>query len=136
MIEDEIFYVGQKAFINKNDEILVLRNPTEGVDYPGGKIQQGENNLVESLKREVREETGLEISVGEPFVTWISELPKNHYLAGKKLLLIGYKCKYISGEVILSHEHDKFSWVTKDNYIEINDGTAYFKILEKYYSKN
>lgn len=134
MKEDETFYIGQKAFINKDGQVLVLRDPIEGVDYPGGKIQQGETDLVESLKREVKEETGLEISVGDSFVTWMSELPENHRNAGKKLFLIGYKCEYISGEVSLSHEHDKFSWVTKDNYMEIDDGTEYFKILKKYYS--
>jgi 8-oxo-dGTP diphosphatase len=136
MIEDETFYIGQKAFINKDGQLLVLRDPIEGVDYPGGKIQQGETDLVESLKREVREETGLEISVGEPFVTWMSELPKNHRNAGKKVLLVGYKCEYISGEVALSNEHDKYSWVTKDNYMDIDDGTPYFKIIEKYYLSN
>lgn len=117
MIEDEIFYIGQKAFIDKDGQVLVLRDPIEGIDYPGGKIQQGETSLAESLKREVREETGLEISVGNPFITWMSELPKSHHNAGKKVFLIGYKCDYISGEVALSNEHDKFYWVTKDNYM-------------------
>ncbi len=133
MKEDEIFYVGQKAFIQKGNELLVLGDPTEGLDYPGGKIQEGETNLTESLKREVREETGLEISVGDPFVTWTNTFPNSHRLAGKKVFLIGYKCKYVSGDVVLSHEHDKFSWVTKDNFMDVDDGTSYFEILKKYY---
>lgn len=134
MKEDMLFYVGQKAFIKKGNEVLVLGDPEEGLDYPGGKIQIGETDIVESLKREVREETGLEISVGEPFATWTNIFPEHHRLAGKTVFLVGYKCTYVSGEVKLSHEHDKFSWVTKDNYKEVDDGTSFFEILKKYYS--
>lgn len=64
MNEDELFFVGQKAFIRKGDEVLVIHDPIEGLDFPGGKIQVGEENTFESLKREVREETGLEIQIG------------------------------------------------------------------------
>lgn len=134
MKEDALFYVGQKAFIEKDGEVLVLGDPIEGLDYPGGKIQEGEVDLVESLKREVREETGLEISVGEPFATWTNIFPSQHRLAGKRVFLVGYKCIYVSGEVILSNEHDKFSWVTKDNFNTVNDGTSYFEILKKYFA--
>lgn len=133
MNEDALFYVGQKAFIKKGDEVLVLGDPKEGLDYPGGKIQEGETNLVEALKREVREETGLEIRVGEPFATWTNTFPDHHRLAGKKVYLVAYRCEYVSGEVTLSHEHNNFSWVNKHNYQEVNDGTSYFEILNKYF---
>ncbi len=134
MAEDALFYVGQKAFINKDNEILIIGDPKEGLDYPGGKIQEDETDLSESLKREVREETGLEIKVGTPFATWSNIFPAHHRLAGKKVFLIGYKCEYVSGEVQLSHEHDKFQWVNKDNYKSVDDGTSYFDILDKYFS--
>lgn len=132
-MEDEIFYVGQKAFIEKDGEVLVISDPNEGLDYPGGKIQVHEMDLVESLKREVREETSLEIEVGEPFATWINTFPSSHRFAGKKVFLIAYRCKYISREVKLSHEHDNFRWVTIENYNEVNDGTSFFEILKKYF---
>jgi 8-oxo-dGTP diphosphatase len=133
MNEDQTFFVGQKAFIKKGDELLVLGDPNEGLDYPGGKIQEGETDLIESLKREVREETGLEISVGEPFATWMNTFPTHHRHGGKKVYLVGYKCEYVSGDVTLSNEHDKFSWVTKENYKEVDDGTSYFDILDIYF---
>jgi len=133
MKEDATFYVGQKASIKKGEEVLVLGDPQEGLDYPGGKIQEGENDLRESLKREVREETGLEITVGTPFATWTNVFPAHHRLAGKKVFLVGYKCEFVSGDVRLSDEHDTFSWVTKDTYKNANDGTGYFEILDKYF---
>lgn len=134
MKEDALFYVGQKAFIEKDGQVLVLSGPIGGIDYPGGKIQEGEVDLTESLKREVREETGLEISVGEAFFTWTNIFPAQHRLAGKKVFLVGYKCTYVSGEITLSNEHNTFSWVTKDNFNTIDDGTSYFEILKKYFA--
>ena len=134
MKEDALFYVGQKAFIKKGDEILVLGDPTEGLDFPGGKIQEGEEDLIEALKREVREETGLEIEAGAPFITWVNTFPAHHRLAGKKVYLVGYKCEYVSGEVTQSDEHDKFRWVTKDNFKEVDDGTTWFEVLKKYFN--
>ena len=134
MKEDAVFYVGQKAFIKKGSEILILTDPSEGLDFPGGKIQEGEENLEESLRREVREETGLEIKVGEPFTTSISVFRPNHRFAGKKVILIAYKCEYVSGDVKLSPEHSDYTWVTKDNYSKADDRTSFFDMLEKYFS--
>jgi 8-oxo-dGTP pyrophosphatase MutT (NUDIX family) len=133
MQKDGLFYIAQKAFIKKGNEVLVLGDPEEGLDYPGGKIQEGEIDSTKSLQREVMEETGLEISVGEPFVTWLNVFPENHHLAGKQVFLVGYKCEYISGEVTLSHEHNSFSWVNKDNFTNVDDGSSFFEILKKYY---
>ena len=134
MTEDQVFWVGQKAFIVRDDgAVLVLRDPAEGLDFPGGKIQRGEEDLARSLQREVHEETGIEIDIGEPFVTWWNEFPARHKYAGKKVFLVGYRCRLLSGEVRLSSEHDQFRWVTRDNYREVFENSAYFRALEKYF---
>ena len=139
MKEDALFCVGQKAFIEKDGKILVLHDPIEGLDFPGGKIQEGEakegdiSSLMNSLKREVREETGLEIEVGEPFSVWYNEFPKEHRNYPKVVYLVGFKCKYVSGNLNLSDEHDQFKWIDSDNYKEVDDGTHYFQILKKYF---
>ena len=133
MKEDALFYVGQKGFIRKGRDILVLGDPKEGLDFPGGKIQEGETDLHEALKREIREETTLEVNVGKPFATWINTFPDHHPLAGKKVYLVGYICDYVSGDVKLSDEHNTFHWVNKDNYHEVNDGSTFFNILKTYF---
>jgi 8-oxo-dGTP pyrophosphatase MutT (NUDIX family) len=66
MKKDQVFSVGQKAFIEKNGEILVLILPNGMLDFPGGKIQEGETDLDIAFKREVKEETGLDIEIGQP----------------------------------------------------------------------
>ncbi len=143
MAQDGLFYVGQKAVIDKDGEVLVLTDHSAGLDMPGGKIKEGETDFIEELKREVREETGLEIKTGEVFSTGYFEFknPENKNF-GKKVYLVFFKCKYISGDVKLSHEHSGYRWVNKSNYKELGnyrgqkdiDRKDYFWVLEKYFS--
>ena len=141
MKRDALFCVGQKAFIEKDGKVLILGDPTEGLDFPGGKIQEGEakdadaSSLIVSLKREVMEETGLEIEVSDPFAVWYHEFPKNHRNYPKVVYLVAFKCKYVSGNVKLSNEHDSYKWVDKNNYKDVDDGSDYFDILKKYFQK-
>ncbi|MFA5773162.1 MAG: NUDIX domain-containing protein [Candidatus Paceibacterota bacterium] len=142
MKDDALFCIGQKAFIEKDGKVLVLNDPTEGLDFPGGKIQEGEavdgdrTSLIKSLKREVKEETSLEIEVNDPFAVWYHEFSdKGHRNYGKVVYLVGFKCKYVSGEIKLSSEHDNFKWVNKNNYKDVDDDSDYFDILEKYFTK-
>ena len=139
MKSDALFCVGQKAFIEKGGKILVLNDSVEGLDFPGGKIQEGEaingdaSSLVRSLKREAKEETGLEIEVGEPFAVWYHEFPKGHRNYGKNVYLVAFRCEYVSGEIKLSDEHDKFRYVDRNDYKEVDDGSDYFDVLRKYF---
>jgi 8-oxo-dGTP pyrophosphatase MutT (NUDIX family) len=121
MSEDRQFYVGQKAVIAKGSEVLLLHHPVPAPgnnDLPGGKIQVGETDFIEALKREVLEETNLKITVGRPFFTNYWEFPadSNHRNRGKQIYLVFFACTYASGEVKISHEHDWFKWVDRANF--------------------
>lgn len=127
MSEDQQFYIGQKVVLEKDGKVLVLNDPLFGADLPGGKIQAGETDFIGALKREVFEETGLQIGVIRPFHTGYFEVPltvkgRQHRNAGKRIFLIFFKALYLSGKITLSDEHDGYFWVDKDNYLKkIND---------------
>ena len=62
------FTVAAAVFINAG-KVLIARRPSKGLlgglwEYPGGKVEPGES-LPQALSREIREELGAEIRVGE-----------------------------------------------------------------------
>lgn len=128
-----MFYVGQKAFIeNEQGQLLLLNDPVLGLDFPGGKVQIGEKDFEQALKREVKEETGLEIEVGKPFYTWMYQFGQNHRNAGKLIYVVGFHCMYLGGEVVLSDEHDRFEWIDKKAYSRFKGDTEYEEALRRY----
>ncbi len=134
MKEDALFCVGQKAFIEKDGKLLILTEEHhDGLDFPGGKIQEGELDFDEELRREVREEVALEIEIGKPFFRWYWEFPVGHRNYGKRVFLVGFRCTYKSGEVTLSNEHKGYQWVDAQDYQKFDDGSDYFKALKAYF---
>jgi 8-oxo-dGTP pyrophosphatase MutT (NUDIX family) len=65
----------QKAFIVYNDAVLMIKkskdapNQPNKWEVPGGRIEFGET-IDSHIKREVLEEVGLEIEIGNPFDVW------------------------------------------------------------------
>jgi len=121
----KLFQVGQKAFIERDGELLVVFRQNGWMDYPGGRINEGETDLVASLQREVREETALEVEVEAPFATWLS--------LGSAVYLVGYRCRYLAGEVVLSDEHTSYRWVNRTNFAALDDDSAPFHALRRYF---
>ena len=119
------FEVGQKAFIERDGRVLILFFPNGWLDFPGGRINEGEDDLGEALRREIREETTLEVAITAPFATWLGR-------AGT-VLLVGYRCSYVSGEVTLSDEHNDFRWVDRSDFRELDDGSPPFAALVDYF---
>ena len=132
---DALVYVGQKAFIENRGKILAIQDSaTDLWDFPGGKIKWDES-LEESLKREVREETDLEIKIGKPFHIWkYKVVEKNSISFGKRIILIGIKCEYVSGTVRLSDEHSNYEWVTNKDFGKAKYSREWLDALNKYFT--
>ncbi len=91
---------------DERQEALVLRNPDGTWELPGGKVEHGESAL-ESLEREVREETGLSVTAADPVDTAVRKMkPKKK--RGK--FAVVYRCSFEGREVELSDEHVAFAW--------------------------
>jgi len=115
--EKYLFSVPQKALIEQNGKILIIKRSEKTKaypgywDFPGGKLEHGEKPE-EGLVREVKEETNLEIKVGEPLFSYLES--KNAFA-----YIVVYNCKFLSGEIKLSHEHSEYKWVTKKELKEL-----------------
>ncbi len=123
MAKEKLFQVGVKALItDSNGKILLLdsgdwhlKNQTRHWDIPGGRIKEG-HSLLETLQREVEEETGVKKIVDNQFLTAVvsnfKDVPINEHMVG--LILMIYKVKIPPGsEIILSEEHSGYEWVSK-----------------------
>jgi len=106
-----------KAMIkNKDGKYLVIhKSGAEDVgpndfDIPGGGIEFGED-IEESLKREVKEEAGIDIDIKKPSRTW-GYVKDDLHLVG-----VTFLTDYVAGEVALSGEHDDFGWLTREEVL-------------------
>ena len=91
-------------------------------EFPGGKIEAGETEE-EALKREIREEIGVEIDIKHHLITI------NHSYETFSLTLDVYKCELRNGVVTL-YEHIDSIWCEKDKLKELDFVEADYKFLD------
>jgi 8-oxo-dGTP diphosphatase len=116
------------ALIFRDGKLLItLRHATAHLgglwEFPGGKREAGET-FEECLIREIREELGVEISVGELF----EEI--HHAYPEKSVHLKFFVCKLLSGEP-QAHDCAALKWVTKTKLADFQFPAADAQLLEK-----
>ncbi len=98
------------AVIEVDGRYLITRRVKghlEGLwEFPGGKLRSGET-LPECLQRELREELGVEVSVGEKLETITWRYPE------RTVVLHFFRCRLAGGE-IAPKEGQAMAWVTPD----------------------
>ena len=95
---------------NENDEILLVKSPWRGWEYPGGLIEPGES-FEAALRREVREESGVEIEI-TGFVGICKNMERN-------IVNIDFTARYVSGELTTSEESTEVGWFTEEEAMKI-----------------
>lgn len=120
--------VGVKILL-KNGEgkyLVVCRNPEKYPDagkqweIVGGRIDPG-TNLIDNLRREVKEETGLEIKY-EPELVTAQDIIKS----SKHIVRLTYS-GFADGEVKLSEEHTEYKWLSLEEISQLDPIDLYLK---------
>lgn len=132
MGENMILQVGVKALIkNKDGKYLLLRRSEEKYpevsgrwDIVGGRIDPGKT-LIENLRREIFEETKMEL-IGEPKLIAAQDILKN---PGRHVVRLTYSGE-ARGEVVLDkEENDTFRWYSLEELRAETDLDDYLKEL-------
>ena len=104
------------AMIVRDKKFLVIRRMEREIAYPnkwtipGGKAEEDEH-VLEVLKREVKEETGLDIEDRYDFLwDYAFRRPDGHSVKG-----FCFRVWPLPGEVSLEEGRETFAWITLDD---------------------
>ena len=120
---------GVGALIIRDGRILLVergRDPLKGYwSLPGGAVETGER-LEDALRREVREETGLEVDVIHLLEVFERIMPGGAGVTEYHYILIDYICRPSGGSLQASDDASRAEWFTEDEVgglVKITEGT-------------
>lgn len=106
---------------NERNEILLVKYRDKEVwTVPGGQVEVGEN-LINALIREIREESGIDVTV-DKLICISSNTGTyegyNGYGTIPTKVMFGFTCTLIGGELSDSDETSESRWVSKDRVLD------------------
>ncbi len=138
-IQEELFVgeVALKAFIGLEDRVLLSRDfGMTNWDSPGGRMHFNESPK-EGLMREVKEEIGIDIEVGDPFHTDVFT-PINPNKSSRPRFLVAYYATPSDPSqpfVLAPDEIEEARWFTKEEAAAIPVWDEYRRVLEVFFDK-
>ena len=119
--------IGVAVIWNEQGQILIDRRLPGSLlgglwEFPGGKIEPGET-VKECIKREIWEEIGIIIEVGEHIVTI------EHTYTHLRVSLTVHHCRHLTG-IPQALECDAIRWVTPDELDQFTFPKANEKIID------
>jgi 8-oxo-dGTP diphosphatase len=120
------------AIIENDDKVLCAQRsewmhlPLKW-EFPGGKVEAGEDPE-ECLKREIREELGIKISIVERLIS-----NKHTYPDKESFELIPFRCRLAGGNLEVK-EHKRVAWLKCSELRELDWAEADIPVLNHYLS--
>ena len=119
--------IGVGIIHNGEGKILIDRRLKKGEmgglwEFPGGKVEPGET-ILECIKRELKEELDIEVTVEELLLTIKHDYPKF------QVTLYVHRCQYISG-IPKAIESEEIRWVTLTELNQYTFPEANYQIID------
>lgn len=126
-----------KAVIVKDGKVLILREAATYGDgtqrgryhMPGGRIEPGEN-FEQALRREVREEAGIEVEVEHPI--YVGEWRPVIKGVPHQIVATFFVCTPKSTEIMLSTEHDDYQWIDPEKRSDYDVMDPEDKVIDRF----
>jgi 8-oxo-dGTP diphosphatase len=131
-------FLGVGALIFDADKILLVeraKEPLRGFwSIPGGIVETGEK-LEEAIRREVREETGLEVDALSIFEIFERIMPDAEGRTEYHYVLIDYLCHVTGGRLEAASDVSRAAWVAKGDLHEYRVTEGTLAVVERAFAK-
>ncbi len=122
--------------VGPDGKILLVRSYkwNDCFSVPGGHIEFGER-AEDAIKREILEETGLDVDVIELLMVQQAINPESYYKKDVHYIFLDYLCKAKNTEVRLDNvELQDYLWIDPKEALKLNLEPYTRRLLEKYLS--
>ena len=124
-----IFEEGKILLVERGKE------PLKGYwSIPGGIVETGER-LEEAIRREVAEETGLDVEPYSMFEIFERIMPDREGKPEYHYVLIDYLCRRLSGEPIAASDASSVEWVAEENLRQYRLTEGTLGVIERAFAK-
>jgi 8-oxo-dGTP diphosphatase len=131
-------FLGVGALIFEASKILLVergKQPLKGYwSLPGGILETGEK-LEDALRREVLEETGLEVEPISVFEIFERIMPDDTGRAEYHYVLIDYLCRPVGGRLQAASDASSAAWVAQHNLAEYRLTEGTLAVIERAFAK-
>ncbi len=131
-------YIGVGGLVFEAGRVLLVergKDPLKGWwSLPGGILETGER-LIEGVKREVAEETGLEVEPYEMFEIFERILRDDEGRAEYHYVLIDYLCRVTGGEARAADDAAGLAWVKREELGSYRITAGTLEVVERAFEK-
>jgi len=118
--------VSVKGVVEWEDGVLLLHNERDEWELPGGQLEVGDPGPEAALRRELAEEVGIDVVVGELLTAYrYDPLPE------RPVLIVAYRCDAPRPERLWhSHEHDRIGVFARAELAALALPEGYRRVIE------
>jgi len=131
-------FLGVGALIFEGRELLLVeraKEPLKGYwSLPGGVVEAGEK-LEDAIRREVREETALEIEALAMFEIFERIIPDAEGRPEYHYVLIDYLCRVVGGHLAAASDVSQAAWVMEQDVRDYRLTEGTLAVIERAFAK-